>query len=243
MMSKDELLKAYRYFGINFRNYILGTTTISLITSTIISTYFPVSDNFLKITLFLTIIILCQYLLLTFPYLMFSGHDFIISLFGYIILSDLKLVTKYSSLYNACLHVYRSNYPIVSEMFKKALILGIMGKNLKEVLNSIAVSQPSQTFREGLQALILEKSLRKKEFFRTYEEAYDIYRDLTSKIETKFSILMALCFFTPIVVTVSVSMYFREVGSMTLILSITIFLLSIVYLTLARGLYVHRMAE
>jgi len=242
MMSKDELLKAYRYFGINFRNYFLGTTTFSIIASTIISAYFPSPNNFLKLTLFLTIIILCQYLFLTFPYLLFSRHDFIISLFGYIILSDLKLVTKYSSLYNACLHIYRSNYPIVSEMFKKALVFGIRGKNLKEVLNDIAVSQPSQTFREGLQVL-LEKGLRKRDFFRTYEEAYDIYRDLTSKIETKFSILMALCFFTPIVATVSVSMYFKEVGSIIIILSITIFLLSIVYLALARGLHIHRMAE
>jgi hypothetical protein len=242
MMSKDELLKAYRYFGINFRNYFLGATTFSIIASTIISAYFPSPNNFLKLTLFLTIIILCQYLFLTFPYLLFSRHDFIISLFGYIILSDLKLVTKYSSLYNACLHIYRSNYPIVSEMFKKALVFGIRGKNLKEVLNDIAVSQPSQTFREGLQVL-LEKGLRKRDFFRTYEEAYDIYRDLTSKIETKFSILMALCFFTPIVATVSVSMYFKEVGSIIIILSITIFLLSIVYLALARGLHIHRMAE
>jgi len=242
MMSKDELLKAYRYFGINFRNYLLGTTTFSIIASTIISAYFPSSNNFLKLTLFLTIIILCQYLFLTVPYLLFSRHDFIISLFGYIILSDLKLVTKYSSLYNACLHIYRSNYPIVSEMFKKALVFGIRGKNLKEVLNDIAVSQPSQTFREGLQVL-LEKGLRKRELFRTYEEAYDIYRDLTSKIETKFSILMALCFFTPIVATVSVSMYFKEVGPIIIILSITIFLLSIVYLTLARGLHIHRVAE
>jgi len=127
-------------------------------------------------------------------------------------------------------------------MFKKALVFGIRGKNLKEVLNDIAVSQPSQTFREGLQVL-LEKGLRKRDFFRTYEEAYDIYRDLTSKIETKFSILMALCFFTPIVATVSVSMYFKEVGSIIIILSITIFLLSIVYLALARGLHIHRMAE
>jgi len=242
MMSKNDLIKACEYFGLNFRGYLLLATAISLAPSTLASLYFPVQNGFLKVLLFFTITLLCQYLLLTLPYLLFSRHDFIVSLFGYLILSDLKAVTRYSSLYDACLHVYRARYPIVSEMFKDVLVSGMRGEDLREALNRLAVSQPSRTFREGLQALLLEGEVNRKGFLKTYSSAHDVYRELTSKIETKFSILMGLCFFTPILSTVFASMYFREAYSIILLASTTIFLLSIVYIALTRALYVHRVS-
>lgn len=240
MLSKNELTKAYKYFGINFRSYILKSIILSLIPSTLIPLYFPSENSFLKLIMFFTILIMCQYIILTLPYLIFSQQDLIISLFGYLILSDLKVITKYSSLYDACLHIYRAKYPIVSQMFKKILVSGIRGYDIKEALNNLAVSQPSQSFREGLQAFLLEKGFEKNKFYKTYTTVYNSYREITSKIETKFSILMGLCFFTPIVSTIFISMYIKEVYSILIILSTTIFLLSIVYLTLTRSLYMHK---
>ncbi len=242
MLSKNELAKAYRYFGINFRSYILKSMILSLIPSTPVSLYFPSENTFLKLVIFFIILIMCNYLILTVPYLLFSQHDFIISLFGYLILSDLKVITKYSSLYDACLHVYRAKYPIISQMFKKILVSGIRGYDIREALNHLAQSQPSQSFREGLQALLLERGFEKNEFYKTYIITYNSYREMTSKIETKFSILMGLCFFTPIVSTIFISMYIKDIQSILIILSTAIFLLSILYLTLTRSLYIHKVS-
>ncbi|MCX8188534.1 MAG: hypothetical protein N3F64_02385 [Nitrososphaeria archaeon] len=240
MLSRNGLIKAYKYFGINFRNYILWSIILSLTPSTLISIYFPSENTFLKLVMFFTITIICQYLILTIPYLLFSQHDFIISLFGYLILSDLKIITRYSSLYDACLHIYRAKYPIVSQMFKKILVSGIRGYDIKEALNHFALSQPSQSFREGLQKILLERTIEKNEFYRTYITTHNFYREITSKIETKFSILIGLCFFTPIVSTIFISMYVKEVYPILIILSTAIFMLSIIYITLTRSLYLHK---
>ncbi|MEM0052830.1 MAG: hypothetical protein QXL89_01350 [Nitrososphaeria archaeon] len=242
MLSKNELSKAYKYFGINFRNYILESIILSLIPPTLITLYFPSENSFLKLIMFFTILIMCQYLILTVPYLIFSQHDLIISLFGYLILSDLKVITKYSSLYEACFYIYRAKYPIVSQMFKKILVSGLRGYDIKEALNHLAVSQPSQSFREGLQAFLLEKGFERNMFYKTYTTTFNSYREMTSKIETKFSVLMGLCFFTPIVSTIFISMYIKETYSILIILSTTIFLLSILYLTLTRSLYMQKVS-
>lgn len=157
-------------------------------------------------------------------------------------MSDLKVITKYSSIYDACLHVHRAKYPIISQMFKKILVYGMRGYDVMEALNSLANLQPSQSFREGLQALLLERGVEKNEFYKTYITTYNSYREITSKIETKFSILMGLCFFTPIVFTIFISMYMKDIQSILIILSTIIFLLSILYLTLTRSLHTHKVS-
>ena len=239
-LSISELRRAYSYRKIDWKRHIFWLAIASFFFSLIFTFFFPFEDLTLKTFLFLSVYFLVLYLGVTYPYIIYSQHRFIISSYGYLALSDFSLISRFSSIFDACYHVYLSKYPIISDLFREVLVSGIRGEEIVENLNRLSSVQPSESFREGLQSTLVDYRRDKQGLSRTYDDALNIYRNLTAQIETKFSILMGLCFFTPIITLIFLSMYAQGILQIIFLSVFEIFVLSLIYFLLTRSIVKHR---
>ena len=237
----SELRDAYNYCGLWFKRYFITSFLTSFVVFVICMLYFPTSDFLLKTFLSSTLFVLCLYLLVSYPYLKYSQHRFLISSYGFLALSDLKAVAEFSSLFYAFYHLFLSRYPIISEMFRKVIVDGLRGESLVKRLKEVAYTQPSIPFKEGLLSIILNLSQDKGAHSELHDEAIQIYKDLSSQIEMKFSVIMGLAFFAPIVSILFISIYIQTVFEVVALVAFVIFLLSLVHVVLTRSLSRHKM--
>ncbi|MGQ9780829.1 MAG: hypothetical protein ACUVQ8_01035 [Nitrososphaeria archaeon] len=239
--SVSELRKAYSYGRINVRGHIFGSLILSLALSSTLTIMFPAEGLALKGFIFSTAFAVSFYFALTYPYLVYSQHRFMISSFGYMALSDLSVITAFSSLFDACYHIYLSRYPIISSMFRDVVISGLRGEDISTSIKKMAYSQPSSSFRDGLISFLFGRRGDGEGSVNIYGEAADIYKSLTSQIETKFSILMGLCFFCPVIAVIFSSLYVHDMFQIVALTSFQVILLSLLYMVLTRSLVKHRM--
>ncbi|MEM3403946.1 MAG: hypothetical protein QXJ17_05390 [Nitrososphaeria archaeon] len=237
----SELREAYNYCGTNFRRHVVMSFSTSISIFIVCMILLPLSDLILKTFLSSMLFILCFYLLVTYPYLKYSQHRFLISYYGFLALSDLNVITEFSSLFHACYHLLLADYPIISNLFRKVVVDGIRGEDLFKRLKEVAYIQPSTQFKEGLLSILIDLSPDKSGRLKLNDEAIQIYKNLSSQIEMRFSIIMGVTFFAPILLILFISMYVQTVFEVIVFVAFSIFFLSLVYMVLTRSLSKHKM--
>ena len=240
-LPMSELRKAYFYRKVDVRKHVLVSILFSLTLSLVLALMFPAEGLVLKGFLFSMAFVVLLYFALGYPYLVYSQHRFIISSLGYMVLSDLSIITLFSSLFDACYHVYRSGYPIISSMFRDVVVSGLRGEDVSESIIRLADFQPSSSFKDGLLSVLLGCRTAGDDVVKTYGEAVDIYKSLTSQLETRFSVMMGLFFFSPIVGVIFSSIYIRDLFQVAALTAFLVILQSLIYVLLTRSLVRHRL--